>query len=128
MFSLSPTSKLNLKTELVGCHAGNLNRGQGLGFLVGNTVIDKGKLQRFATAVAGLATTIGPVMLAWGVTTFDGQADNGHVAAQTARTCAVTKQQEAAIASVFETFGFELGCSFNITVNVGKHIALLISP
>ena len=71
MFSSSPTSKS--QNEIVGCHAGNLNRGQGLGFLVGNTVIDKGKLQRFAKAVAGLATTIGPVMLAWGVTTFDGQ-------------------------------------------------------
>ena len=46
-----------------------LNQGQGLGFLVAKTVIDKGKLNRFAKGIAGLVVTAGPVLLAWGATT-----------------------------------------------------------
>lgn len=101
-----------------------MNKGQGLGFLVGKTVIDKGKLQQFAKAIAGLASTIGPVMLAWGVTTMDGDSE---VMRHAADNCSMTKQQEAALTSVFETFNFEMGCSFNITIDVGQTVSLLVN-
>ena len=55
-----------------------LNQGQGLGFLVAKTVIDKGKLNRFAKGIAGLVVTAGPVLLAWGATRWgpDGALSN----------------------------------------------------
>ena len=84
-------------------------QGQGLGFLVAATVIDKGKLQRFARAIAGLVATIGPIMLAWGVTQI---ADLDH-------NCALSKQQEVAIKGIVDTFGMEKGCGLNISVTVG---------
>ena len=92
------------------------NQGQGLGFLVGATVIDKGKLQRFARAVAGLVVTIGPLLLAWGVTQIPGDEN----------VCSLTKQQELAIKGVVDTFDMEQGCGFNISVSIGPKGSIII--
>lgn len=91
-------------------------QGQGLGFLVGATVIDKGKLQRFARAVAGLVVTIGPLLLAWGVTQIPGHD----------QVCSLTKQQEFAIKGVVDTFGMEQGCGLNISVTIGAKGSVII--
>ena len=93
-----------------------LNRRQGLGFLVAKTVIDNGKLQRTAKAVAGLVITIGPVMLAW--TTTAGSLDVA---------CTVTTQQEDAIKAVVRSFGFGKTCGLNITMSIGPDGQLVIN-
>ena len=83
----------------------NLNLGQGLGFLVAKTVIDKGKLNRFAKGVAGLVVTVGPVLLAWGATTG---------AYSVEEQCKLSKEQKEVIETVVGGFG--LGCNATLLV------------
>ena len=107
-----------------------LNQGQGLGFLVAKTVIDKGKLNRFAKGIAGLVVTAGPVLLAWGATTNWGPdgACKWHLLAVQRRLdgltprcaaggCKLTEEQQDALEAVVEGFG--LGC--NATLRVTPH-------
>ena len=74
-----------------------LNQGQGLGFLVAKTVIDKGKLNRFAKGIAGLVVTAGPVLLAWGATRWgpDGALSNTASACQDGLTPRAVLQRVA---------------------------------
>eukprot|EP01043_Picozoa_sp_COSAG02_P062494 COSAG02_NODE_8636_length_2497_cov_2.251043_3_plen_111_part_00 len=84
-----------------------LNRRQGLGFLVARTVIDKGKIQRTAKTVAGLVVTLGPVLLAWSTT------ENA------AHPCVLTQPQQETIVSLLESFGLDQTCGTNVTVSIG---------
>ena len=88
----------------------NLNQGQGLGFLVVRTVIDKGKLNRFARGVAGLVVTVGPIMLAWSETTTSSRAQQS--------SCTLSTVQEDSIKAVAETF-INSACAYNVNLVIG---------
>eukprot|EP01048_Picozoa_sp_COSAG05_P025190 COSAG05_NODE_6292_length_985_cov_1.339729_1_plen_288_part_10 len=88
----------------------NLNKGQGLGFLVARTVIDKGKLNRFAKGVAGLVVTVGPIMLAWGATPASSRAHQS--------SCTLSTVQEDSIKAVAETF-INSACAYNLSLVIG---------
>ena len=83
-----------------------LNKRQGLGFLVARTVIDKGKLQTTAKTVAGLVLTVGPVMLAWSTTGSDASDSS----------CALTQQQRNVIQDIVGTFGLDSTCGTNLNI------------
>ena len=92
----------------------NLNRGQGLGFVMFGIVIDKGMMNRIFSALMSFLVTVVPIILALH------QPTNSTAGTGGASGCSLNAAQEAAlqVASMMNA-----SCTYNVTFGAGGVIA-----
>jgi hypothetical protein len=95
-----------------------LNRGQGLGLVLGGVVVDRRTLGRLGTALAGTLTTVYSLLIGLGAGAHSplGGGDESAVSNNMLSdpTCTLSAQQRVAVLSMFMTFN--QSCTWNLTI------------
>ena len=106
------------KVAIIERALSNANHGQGVGFQVLGTVIDKRKLQQIAMGLVAAGQVLVPLMLAASVYGVDDVASNsGATERGDAEDCSTLSESQAAALALFQTMNST--CTYNLTIGPG---------